>query len=72
MNWVIQRVCPREESVYLSKVDSKSVRQISVPGAEEAWIKGDKLIIRAKTGYLWEVEPESGSRKRLFGQQPLL
>ena len=70
MSWVIQRVCPKEESVYLSKADSNSVRQISVPGAEEAWIKGDKLIIRARTGYYWEVEPESGSRKRLFGQQP--
>jgi hypothetical protein len=43
-----------------------------VPGVEDAWIKGEKLIIKAKTGYFWEVEPESGSRKRIFGQQPLL
>lgn len=72
MQWVIQRICPREESVYLSKTDSSTVRQISVPGAEEAWINGEKLIIRTKTGYFWEVDPESGARKRVFGQQPLL
>lgn len=72
MVWVIQRICPREESVFLAKSDCGTLRQISVPGAEEAWFKGNKLIIKAKTGYFWEVEPDSGSRKRVFGQQPLL
>lgn len=72
MKWIIQRICPREESVYLVAPECGTLRQISVPGAEDAWIKGERLIIRAKTGYFWEVEPESGSRKRIFGQQPLL
>jgi len=72
MNWVIQRICPREESIFLVKPDCGSLRQISVPGAEDAWIKGEKLIIRAKTGYFWEVEPDSGARRRIFGQLELL
>ena len=72
MKWIIQRICARESSVYLVKPECGALRQISVPGVEDAWIKGEKLIIKAKTGYFWEVEPESGSRKRIFGQQPLL
>ena len=72
MQWIIQRISPKEESIFLLKPECGSVRQISVPGAEDAWIKGGKVIIRAKTGYFWEVEPDTGSRKRIFGQQPLL
>ena len=72
MSWVIQRICPREESIFLVKLVCGSLRQISVPGAEDAWFKGEKLIIKAKTGYFWEVEPDSGARRRIFGQQPLL
>ena len=72
MEWIIQRICPREDSVYLVKPECGALRQISVPGAEDAWIKGEKIIIKAKTGYFWAVEPDSGSRKRIFGQQPLL
>lgn len=68
MTWIVQRVCQREESIYLSKADSGIVRQISVPGAEEAWMKGDRLIIRAKTGYWWEVEPDTGARRRILAQ----
>ena len=72
MDWIIQRICPREESVFLLKPACGSLRQISVPGAEEAWVEGEKLIIRAKTGYIWEVDPDTGARRRGFGQQPLL
>lgn len=72
MNWTIQRVSPKEESVWLVKYSCGAVRQISVPGAVDAFIKNDKLIIKAITGYYWEVDPESGARKRIFGQQPLL
>lgn len=72
MDWIIQRICPREESVFLLKPACGSLRQISVPGAEEAWVEGEKLIIRAKTGYIWEVDPDTGARRRVFGQQPLL
>ena len=72
MKWIIQRICIRESSVYLVKPECGALRQISVPGVEDAWIKGEKVIIKAKTGYFWEVEPDSGARKRIFGQQPLL
>jgi hypothetical protein len=72
MKWIIQRISPREESIFLVKPDCGALRQISVPGAMDAWIKGDKLIIKARTGYCWEVEPDTGARRRIFGQQPLL
>mgnify|MGYP000099508365 CR=1 FL=1 len=72
MTWVIQRVCPREESVYLTKAESSAVRQISVPGAEEAWVDNDLIIIRSRIGYLWEVEPDTGARRRTSSQQILL
>lgn len=72
MPWIIQRICPKEESVFLVKPACGTQRQISVPGAEEAYFRNDKLIIRCKTGFFWEVDPDSGSRKRISGQQPLL
>ena len=72
MKWTIQRICPKEESVFLVNPDTGLIRQISVPGAEAAWIQSDRLIIRSKTGYLWEVEPDTGARRRVMSQQPLL
>lgn len=72
MKWIIQKIAQKEESVYLVKPECGALRQISVPGAEDAWIKGEKLIIKAKTGYFWEIDPDSGARRRVFGQQPLL
>ena len=72
MDWIIQRICPKEESVFLVKPACGSLRHISVPGVEDAFFQNDKLIIRSKTGYFWEVDPETGARKRIFGQQPLL
>lgn len=60
----IQRICPREESVFLQKADTGVVRQISVPGAESARLDGNHVIIHCKTGFSWVVDPETGARKR--------
>ena len=72
MDWIIQRISPNEESVWLVKPKCGALRHISVPGAQDAFFKNDKLIIKSKTGYFWEIDPETGSRKRLYGQQPLI
>ena len=72
ITWEVQRVCPREESVYLVNPSTGSIRHISVPGAEDAWINNGVVIIRCRTGYFWQVEPTTGARRRIFGQQPLL
>ena len=72
MEWQIQKISPREESIFLLKPSCGTIRQFSVPGAVDAFIKNGKVIIRAKTGYFWEVDPDTGTRKRIFGQQPLL
>lgn len=72
MKWTIQRICPKEESVFLVNPDTGTTRQISVPGAEEAWFDNDILMIRASNGYLWAVEPETGARRRIIRQQDLI
>lgn len=65
MSWIIQRTCPRENSVYLLKESSGVIRQISVPGAESASIEDGNLLIRCTTGFSWYVNPETGARRRL-------
>lgn len=65
MVWTIQRICPRENSVYLIKEGSGVVRQISVPGAESASLESGNLFIRCTTGFSWRVDPETGARRRL-------
>lgn len=65
MAWTIQRICPREESVFLQNQPSGVIRQISVPGAESATLEGANLIIRCKTGFAWLVNPDNGARRRL-------
>lgn len=65
MEWIIERISAREESVYLVKPSTGTHRQISVPGAIDAAMRGDRLLITANTGFLWEVDPDTGSRKRL-------
>lgn len=72
MKWTIQKISPKEESVYLVNSDCGVLRKISVPGTQDAWINGDRVIIKSKTGYFWEIDPDTGWRKRMFGQQPLL
>ena len=64
MAWTIQRICPREDSVYLLKESSGVVRQISVPGAESASFVDGSLLIHCKTGFSWLVNPETGARCR--------
>ena len=64
MIWTIQRICPREDSVYLLKETTGVVRQILVPGAESATIEDGNVIIRCKTGFSWSVNPETGARRR--------
>lgn len=53
MSWIIQRICPRENSVYLVKESTGVIRQISVPGAESATIEGGNVQIQCKTGFSW-------------------
>ncbi len=72
MQWIIQKISPKEESVWLVKPACGALRHISVPGAEDAFFRNEKLIVKSSTGYYWEVDPESGARRRIFGQQPLL
>lgn len=66
MAWTIQRICPREESVFLQNQGSGVIRQISVPGAESAAFEGNDLVIHARTGFSWLVNPETGARRRLL------
>lgn len=63
MKWIIDRISVKEEAVYLRK-PSGVTRKISVPGALNACLENDRLMIWANTGYLWEVNPDSGHRKR--------
>ena len=64
MSWIIQRICPRENSVYLVKESTGVIRQISVPGVESATIEGGNVLIQCKTGFCWSVDPDTGSRRR--------
>lgn len=64
MDWIIDRVNSDEEAVYLKKPLCGVVRKISVPGATNACIESGRLMIWATTGYVWEVDPHSGHRKR--------
>ncbi|MGV0999754.1 MAG: hypothetical protein ACOYBQ_10550 [Fluviibacter sp.] len=65
MSWSIQSVSAAKESVFLEQAGTGVTRQISVPGATDAFFNGEKLMIKASTGCVWEVDPTSGSRKRL-------
>ena len=64
MNWIIDRLNPAEESVYLHKANTRITRKISVPGAVSAWLENGFLVIGAATGYLWTVNPDTGHRRR--------
>ena len=64
MDWIIERVDSKEEAVYLKKPLLGIARKICVPGAFDAFIEQGQLMIRASTGFVWEVEPTSGRRRR--------
>ena len=63
MDWIIDRISVKEEAVYLLK-PSGVTRKISVPGALNACLENGLLLIWANTGYRWQVNPDSGHRKR--------
>ena len=65
MSWSIQSISTAKESVFLEQVGSGVTRQISVPGAVEAFFEGSMLVIKASTGCIWEVDPDTGARKRI-------
>lgn len=65
MSWSIQSVSADKESVFLEQAGTGITRQISVPGAIEAFFYGGMLVIKASTGCVWEVNPDTGSRKRV-------
>lgn len=68
MEWTIERISVKDEAVYLRQL-SGVTRKISVPGALKACLENGRLLIWSNTGYLWEVNPDSGHRKRqLCGQ----
>lgn len=71
MEWIIDRISASDEAVYLSKPGLTVTRKISVPGAVKACLARGKLLIWASTGYLWEVDPASGHRKRRACENPL-
>jgi|GEM_PF-971919 len=64
MKWIIDKLDPDEECVYLRSVNTHITRKFSVPGACKAWLDNGVLLISAVTGYLWQVDPDTGSRRR--------
>ena len=64
--WLIDHVSPQDETVFLSKPATGTLRQFSVPGALLATIKNGKLLIETSTGWTWEVVPETGARRRFL------
>jgi len=64
MDWIIERIDVAEEAVYLKKPRSGTQRRFCVPGAMSARWQADLLVIEASTGFVWEIEPYSGRRRR--------
>ena len=64
MDWIIERIDVAEEAVYLKKPLSGIERRFCVPGAVNARWQADLLVIEASTGFVWEIEPYSGRRRR--------
>ena len=48
--WLIDRVSPQDETVFLTKAETGTQRQFSVPGAFVATIENGKLLIQTSTG----------------------
>lgn len=68
MSWSIQSISPAKESVFLEQTGTGITRQISVPGAVDAVFEDEMLIIKASTGCVWEVDPNTGSRRRMCNE----
>jgi hypothetical protein len=69
-SWLIEEVCPAKETVHLVKSGTSIRRKFSVPGAVDAWMEGEYLIIASNTGYLWKITPENGHRRRDMQPMP--
>jgi hypothetical protein len=67
MDWIIERIDATEQAVYLRKPMSGTVRRFCVPGAVRAHWHAGVLVIEASTGFVWEVEPHTGRRRRRAG-----
>lgn len=66
--WLIDRVSPKDETVYLSKTETGTQRLFCVPGALVATIENGKLYIQTSKGWVWEVEPDTGARRRFLAE----
>jgi hypothetical protein len=62
--WRIEQVSPEDETVHLCKMDVGTQRKFSVPGALTAAINNGQLFIQTSTGWVWKVDPETGTRRR--------
>jgi hypothetical protein len=62
--WRIEQVSPEDEMVHLCKMDVGTQRKFSVPGALTATINNGQLFIQTSTGWVWKVNPETGTRRR--------
>jgi hypothetical protein len=62
--WRIEQVSPEDETVHLCKMDVGTQRKFSVPGALTATINNGQLFIQTSTGWVWKVDPETGTRRR--------
>ena len=50
LKWQIYKISPNEESIYVINSRNGTIRQFSVPAAEDAWMVGNLLIIRCTSG----------------------
>jgi len=64
MDWVIERISPKDESVFLVKETTGVRRVISVPGLESAVLRENTLLIHSNKGFYWLIDPATGSRRR--------
>jgi hypothetical protein len=62
--WRIELVSPEDETVHLCKMDVGTQRKFSVPVALTATIRNGQLFIQTSTGWVWKVDPETGTRRR--------
>lgn len=70
MTWSIEKISPEEDAVFLVNATTGIERKISVPGTQSASMNNNgRLYIKASTGFFWEVQPETGWRKRFSVNQ---
>ena len=62
--WLIERVSQEDETVHLWKMEVGTRRKFSVPGALTATIESGKLLVHSSTGWMCELDPKTGARRR--------